>query len=525
MDWLAQIHDAKTGEQVRTEINDHGVPTTAMFSPDSQFLLLASSGKRARAWPVRDSHQVELNDAIASLEHSDGVMVATMTRDSRRIATGSADKTLRVWHATPGLGRALPEKLPTAQPVSFMELSSRGARLATVSEDPSGAQIWDMATRQPVTSFLPHPQTIHCARFSGDERRLITGGENGRAFVWDASNGKLITQLKHPSGAQMNAITLNVDGSRAASATSSEVLLWDIAIGRAIPLLVKTAEHAVPEFEFTPDGTHLLTISAGQLDAWEGVTGKRKWGPVPVAKDSTLRVSPDGRRICVVAADGGVAHFETITGKPGSSGPNRTFADGVFSADGRLVAKKGGRPRQPGFARVWDAETGAAITQPLPCEDEVQTVGLSPDGTLVWAAERGGLVRVWSVATGRECIDPLPHNPSIYPVLFSPDRRWLLTVTDGVMQFHELWDLGGPAPLWLPDLAEAIGGLALNDYGVAAPLDRPLQKLEQVRSAIGAAAGDDPHLIWARWFFADRRTRHVSPLSQRTMREELTHKP
>ncbi|HZJ16515.1 MAG TPA: WD40 repeat domain-containing protein, partial [Chthoniobacteraceae bacterium] len=194
------------------------------------------------------------------------------------------------------------------------------------------------------------------------------------------------------------------------------------------------------------------------------------------------------------------------------------------SAD-RLVASQGGRIRQAGYVQVWDAVSGAAVTPQLWGEDEVQGVCLSPDGTLVCALERGGLVRIWSTATGRECIDPLPHMPAAFPIWFSGDGKRILTVNDGVPQFHELWGFGGRAPAWLPDLAEAIGGLTLNDSGVTVPLDRRLHALDEVRKAIVAASGDDLYLQWARWFFADRRTRNISPVSQRTMSEELAQKP
>ncbi len=134
-------------------------------------------------------------------------------------------------------------------------------------------------------------------------------------------------------------------------------------------------------------------------------------------------------------------------------------------------------------------------------------MSLSPDGTLLAATERlEGAVRIWSVATGRQCMDPLPQDVPASPAWFSADGRRVLTVSNGSAQWHELWDFDGPAPSWLPDLAEAVGGLTLSDNGVAVPLQSQVGALARARASI-AASGDNPIAQWGRWFFAERPTR------------------
>lgn len=526
MDWTVQLYDAKgDGEYLRGTIDDNGLFGSLGFSHDSRFLLLCSSGQRARVWRVPAADEGQAVEAAAPLEHADIVTVANMSPDGRRIVTGAFDKTVRVWQATPGLGHALPEKLPPAQPVFFMEMSERGSRLATFSHEPAGIRLWDAATRQPLSPFLPLPE-VRCAQFSGDERRLITGGDDAIARVWDANDGRLITQLKHPSGAAISAVALNFDGTRAATSTPSETMLWDLAAGRPIPLPLGTPRNA-PGIEFTPDGARLLSIGNGQLNLWNAATGERVWGPVASElENSSTRFSPDGRRFAAFGAEQTVDLVETATGRREHSLAHRGVAvDASFSADGRLVATCSLVMKTSGYAQVWDAATGAAITQPLVGEEEIHHVRISPDATLACATERGGGVRIWSIATGRECADPFPHEASAFPAHFSADGKRVITVASDTVQFHELWDLGGPAHSWLPDLGEAVGGLVLNDNGVAASIVRRMAALEQVRAKIDAATGDDPHLKWARWFFADRRTRTISPFSQRTMSEELGKQP
>jgi len=60
---------------------------------------------------------------------------------------------------------------------------------------------------------------------------------------------------------------------------------------------------------------------------------------------------------------------------------------------------------------------------------------------------------------------------------------------------------------------------------VAVAAQHRREAFEKVRGKITEGSSDDPRLKWARWFFADRRTRSISPFSQRTMREEPGHNP
>ena len=230
-----------------------------------------------------------------------------------------------------------------------------------------------------------------------------------------------------------------------------------------------------------------------------------------------MRFSPDGNRFVAFGQEETAGIFETATGKLEHTLVHRgVVADAVFSNDGRLVATCSFVMKTSGYAQVWDAKTGTAISQPLPGREELHRVALSPDSTLVCATERGGGVRVWTVETGRECLDPLPHDAAAFPVAFTSDGKRLFTVANGKVQLHELWDLPGPAPAWLPDLAEAVGGLKMSDKGVAVPIGSPVQALAILRAKGSAMTTDDRLSIWARWFFADRHTRMASPFSQPT---------
>lgn len=527
MDWVAELRDAKTGELIPGgEIRDHGLFEGATFSQDSRFLCLYSSERRARVWRTRSISEVEPEEATAPLEHADVVTAAKLSPDGKRIVTASFDKTLRLWHATPGLGRALPEQIPTAQSVSFAEASPHGSRIAMISAEPPGLQIFDGETLEPRSSFMPHAKLIRSAAFSGDDRFLATAGEDGAATVWDASNGGLVAQFKHTAGEPIDTVKLDATGARAAIATPSGAILWDLAAHRATPL-VRTSKQFSPGIAFSPDGARLLTVHNSELNMWDARTGAQISGPLSHAAGDSNQItfSPDGTRFAICGSESVVDVREGVSGKPAYLLQHRGVAvDAIFSPDGKLIATCSFVMQTSGYAQVWDAATGTPITQPLIAPDEVHRIAFTADGELLAATERGKGVRIWSIATGRECFDLIPHGIAAYAPSFSRDGKRLLTVINGNAQFHDLWVPGGVAPAWLPDLAESVGGFSLNANGVIGSVNEPVRKLNEIRATIASAQNDDPLLRWARWFLADRTTRTISPFSQRTMTDEIAVK-
>ena len=519
VDWIAQLCDAKTGALIPGgEIRDHGRLNTTTFSLDSQFLLLSSSGHRARVWRTRSGTQIEAEEATAPLEHADVVSVAEFSPDGKRILTASFDKTLRLWHATPGLGRALPEKIPTAQPVWFGEASPDGSRIVLGSQNPDGLQIFDGDTLQPRSQFIPQAKLVPFVFFSGDSHLLAAANEDGVATILDASDGRFVSQLKDPAGEAITRVKLDATGTRAATAARSGAMLWDVPTLRGTRLAPMSNE-PVSGIEFSPDGTRLVTVQDSELNMWDARNGAKIWGPLPHAVGSgDVSFSPDGTRFALCGSERVVDVRETMTGKCAYLLQHNGIAvDAKFSPDGKRIATCSFVMKTSGYVQVWDAATGAAITQPLTGGEEVHRVAFSPDGELVAGTERGNGVRIWSIATGRECFDLLPQSVWHCAPSFVRDGKHLLTVADGVGYLHELWIPSEDAPPWLSDLAESIGGFSVNASGVVGLTNDPVRKLNEVRATVARAQNADPLVHWARWFLADRRMRTISPDSKITV--------
>jgi serine/threonine protein kinase len=182
-----------------------------------------------------------------------------------------------------------------------------------------------------------------------------------------------------------------------------------------------------------------------------------------------------------------------------------------FSPDGQRVVTAS----DSNTARVWDARTGQPLTEPLMHNSFVLSAQFSPDGQRVVTASADGTARLWDARTGRPLTDPLKHNDGVCSAQFSPDGQRVVTASgDGA----RVWDVPVaplPAPQWLLDLVEAVGGKRINQLGV--PESDPGVELMRLKRQVAERPSADYYSRWARWFFADRAARTISPNSSITV--------
>src|SRR5208337_3615088 len=88
-----------------------------------------------------------------------------------------------------------------------------------------------------------------------------------------------------------------------------------------------------------------------------------------------------------------------------------------FSADGRRVVTASWDKT----ARVWDAATGKALSEPMKHDDEVFSAEFSADGQRVVTASRDQTARVWDATTGKAIGEPMRHDAAVCSAQFSPD--------------------------------------------------------------------------------------------------------
>jgi hypothetical protein len=242
--------------------------------------------------------------------------------------------------------------------------------------------------------------------------------------------------------------------------------------------LLREYEHAhiVRWVEFSRDGGRFLTASSDRsAQVWDPRTGQKVGSPMIHEND-------------VVSA-----HFSVSGNVIMTASLDRT-------------------------ARLWDARSGRPLAEPIFHSAAVTSAQLSLDGSFVATSSADGTTRLWDTTSGLP-ISEVFSNYSMFPgTLLSPDGRLLLTGTLGAcLQLREVWTTKALMPTWLPDLAEAVAGRRLAGRGTTEPVKR--ERVIEIRGELLGTHDNshDEYLHWAKWFFADRRTRTISPNSPVTM--------
>jgi len=105
----------------------------------------------------------------------------------------------------------------------------------------------------------------------------------------------------------------------------------------------------------------------------------------------------------------------------------------VFSPDGKRVLTGSSvmvNGKLHGEARVWDAETGQLIGEPIKHAGYVSGAAYSPDGKLILTGCADRAVRRFEASTGNPVGTPVFMDAPISTVIFAPDGKSFLAVAD-----------------------------------------------------------------------------------------------
>ena len=160
------------------------------FSPTEHVIATGSSDKTVKLWDAKTGEQ------LSSLQgHTNWVNSVTYSPDGGQIATGSADGTVKLWDAKTS------EQLSSLQghtgEVISVTYSPDGGQIATGSSDKT-VKLWDAKTGEQLSSLQGHTGTIWSVTYSPDGGQIATGSRDNTVKLWDAKTGE---QLSFPSGA------------------------------------------------------------------------------------------------------------------------------------------------------------------------------------------------------------------------------------------------------------------------------------------------------------------------------------
>jgi WD40 repeat protein len=210
-------------------------------------------------------------------------------------------------------------------------------------------RLWDVATGQIVGKL--HHREPHCFVFSPDGSRILTGGEDNVARLWDTATLKCLAEFHQFQG-------------------------------------------IVSDAAFSPDGSNFLIGSYdGTTRLWDSATLDQIGDPlIHQSEVKGLAYNHDGTKILIGFADGTVRLYDVATLTPIGTPLQhvKLVCSVAFSPDGsQLLACS-----IDSTARIWDAATLKPIGPPLEHDCGWPYASFSPDGSKILLFGQGR-AQVW----------------------------------------------------------------------------------------------------------------------------------
>jgi WD40 repeat protein len=281
--------------------------------------------------------------------HTGWVYALAFSPDGRWLASGSNDRTIRVWNARTG---ELQHALPQSDPVFCLAFAPDNKTLAAASHRGDGkVTLWNAENGKKVDALALHAGCVWDVAFSPKGALLATAGQDKTIAVWDLKKGALLHRLKDTERVRRVCF---IDEGKTLVSAGSDLRLWDVASG-------------------TPKSS------------------------MPHVQTSSIKVSPDGRILAAAHwGNGTISLFDIATGKFVHSwrAHDAVLNDLTFSPSGKVLASAG----HDGMVRLWDAASYQLLTVLRGHVGPVDPVLFAPDGqTLASGGVEDFTVRLWNV--------------------------------------------------------------------------------------------------------------------------------
>ncbi len=299
--------------------------------------------------PTTAAVQSGLLDTLAG-DTGDVISVA-FSPDGRLLASGSLDKTTKLWRVVDGTKiRTLAGHI---YPVHSVAFSPDGTLLASGSSD-STIKLWRVVDGTETHTLAGHTDQVFSVAFSPNGGILASGSVEDTIKLWRVVDGTEIRTLTGDTG-DVNSIAFSPDGTLLASGTAFKTIkLWRVVDGTEVSALTGHTSD-VKSVAFSPDGTLLASGSSDStIKLWRVVDG---------TETQTL-----------------VGHTDQV----------RSVA---FSPDGGILASGS----SDSTIKLWRVVDGTEIRTFTGHTNLVLSVAFSPDGTLLASGSSDGTIKLWKV--------------------------------------------------------------------------------------------------------------------------------
>jgi WD40 repeat protein len=166
--------------------------------------------------------------------HRAGIHALSFTADGMRIISGSADKTVRIWHTDGWVSAGLLDSLKTE--IHGLAVLEGDQYLAAGCKD-GAIRIVSLENGEIAQTITAHRGYVRAVEgIAGD--RILSAGGDGALRIWDWERGNLVQEMIGHQGGVLS-LGLSADGTLAVSGgRDGTVRVWDMETGDPVAKIV-----------------------------------------------------------------------------------------------------------------------------------------------------------------------------------------------------------------------------------------------------------------------------------------------
>ncbi|MDQ2096262.1 MAG: WD40 repeat domain-containing protein [Tychonema bourrellyi B0820] len=480
-------------EKARTDALDSGSQALVLSNEKDQVGILATSIKiatdslKSTALPIDTKNQIaeRLRRAVSGVQeynrfeqHSNFVLDVSVSPDGNRVASASADKTVKLWSKE---GKLL-NTFNHSDIVTSVSFSPDGKTIATACADRQ-IRIWRVDNNKSAIATLEgHKDIVTSVSFSPDGKTIASASYDKTIKIWNVASKKLLQTLTGHQDLVLGA-RFSPDGETIASASADKTIkLWNRLDKsekfQTIPKTLNKHSDIVYSVNFSPNGKEFVSASADTtIKIWN-----REGKEIRTLKGHNEKVvsasfSRDGDKIVSGSADNTVKVWSrtgtllntfrghqddvrAVTFSPDGTiasasqdkmikiwKPNNTPLNQILAGHGDLVTKVSLSSDGKIIAsasidqtvKLWQAN-GSLLRTLVGHTDSVNWVSIAPDNRTIASASNDQTVKVWSL--DGKLLDTLKHGDIVNSVSFSPDGKIIATGSDDNKLYLWRWQDG-----------------------------------------------------------------------------------
>ncbi|KAM0363085.1 hypothetical protein ACHAPK_011223 [Fusarium culmorum] len=320
------------------------------------------------------------NAVLQTLEgHMDPVTSVVFSNNSTLIASGSHDKTIKIWNVATG------EEEQTLKGhmhfVTSVVFSNDSTLIASGSHDKT-VKIWKVATGKEEQTLKGHTDSVYSVVFSNDRKLIASGSHDKTVKIWKVATGEEEQTLEGHMDSVYSVVFSN-DSSLIASESDKTIKIWNVSTGKEERTL-KGHTDSVYSMVLSNDSKF---IASGSDDETVKI-----WNVETDEEERTLK-----------------GHTDSVTSV-------------AFSNDGKLIASGSGDKT----VKIWNVSTGKEERTLKGHTDSVYSMVFSNDSTLIASGSRDKTVKIWNLATGIN-VKSFDTSPATKVLYFTDDDSVLVT--------------------------------------------------------------------------------------------------